>query len=81
MESRPTHTFDTLTVTIDRALCIGSGNCVNLAPGVFRLDEQSLVTFTDAPEPDALATLVEACAVCPVGALIVTDEDGRQIVP
>ncbi len=81
METHPTHTFGPLTVTIDRTLCIGSGNCVNLAPGVFRLDEQNLVTFTDAPEPDALDTLIEACAVCPVAALIVTDEDGRQIVP
>jgi ferredoxin len=70
-----------LTVRIDRALCIGSGNCVNLAPEVFEIDDQNLVAFTDdAPDIDQ-DRLVDSCAICPVDALIVEDEDGEQVVP
>lgn len=81
MDTHPTQTFDALTVEIDRTLCIGSGNCVNVAPGVFRLDERNLAVFADAAEPESLAGLIEACSLCPVAALTVTDADGEQIVP
>ena len=67
-------------VRIDRALCIGSGSCVNLAPEDFELDSSSIVTFTDDPPDIESDRLVEACELCPVDALIVTDEEG-QIVP
>lgn len=70
-----------LTIEIDRTLCIGSGNCVNLAPEIFELDEENLVTFTeDTPDIDQ-GRLVEACSLCPVDALSATDEDGEQLVP
>ena len=29
-----------IEVTVDRALCIGSGDCVDTAPDVFQLDEE-----------------------------------------
>lgn len=71
-----------LTVRIDRTLCIGSGNCANLAPDVFELDEQNLVTFHE-PLPDVVdrERVVEACWLCPVDALIATGEDGEQLAP
>jgi len=69
------------TVTIDRTLCIGSGNCINLAPEIFLIDEENIVAFQDeTPDIDA-GRLQEATAICPVDALILTDEDGNQIVP
>jgi ferredoxin len=75
-----------LTITIDRRLCIGSGNCVKLGHEVFELDADGIVTFragagsesSSAIEPDRL---VEACLVCPVDALIATDETGKQLAP
>jgi ferredoxin len=73
-----------LTITIDRRLCIGSGNCVKLAREVFELDADAIVTFragageAGAIEPDRL---VEACLVCPVDALIATDETGKRLAP
>jgi ferredoxin len=79
-------TIGDFTVRIERDLCIGSGNCVNLAPEVFELDEQNLVAFKeeagrdDAP-PIESARLEEACVLCPVDALLVFDDDGEQIVP
>lgn len=70
-----------LNVRIDRPTCIGSGNCVKVAPEVFELDDSSIVTFRqDATDIDR-DRLVEACDVCPVDALIVHDEKGRRIVP
>ncbi|MFW6059769.1 MAG: ferredoxin [Phycisphaeraceae bacterium] len=70
-----------LTVRIDRETCIGSGNCVKVAPEVFELDDGSIVTFCrDVVEIDR-DRLVEACDVCPVDALHVHDEKGRRLVP
>ena len=69
------------TVTIDRTLCIGSGNCVNLAPEIFVIDEQNIVEFQEETPGIDAGRLEEATAICPVDALILTDEDGEQIVP
>lgn len=69
------------TVGIDRTLCIGSGNCVNIAPEVFVIDQENIVKFEDeTPDIDA-GRLEEATSICPVDALILEDEDGEQIVP
>lgn len=70
-----------MKIEIDRTMCIGSGNCVNLAPEVFELDEENLVDFMDDPQDIDQDRLIEACSLCPVDALGVVDEDGEQIVP
>lgn len=69
------------TVGIDRTLCIGSGNCTNLAPEIFVIDEQNIVDFQDQTPDIDEGRLEEATAICPVDALILKDEDGKQIVP
>jgi len=70
-----------LSVRIDRERCIGSGNCVKVAPEVFELDDGNIVNFrADAGDIDR-DRMTEACDVCPVDALIVHDEDGNQVVP
>lgn len=62
-----------LTITIDRLTCIGSRNCVKIAPEVFELGDDGIITFTqEAPElisPVGRERLIEACLVCPVDAL------------
>lgn len=68
------------TIRIDRTLCIGSGNCVNLAPEIFAIDQENLVTFKDETPDINQMRLVDACMVCPVDALSV-ERDGEQIVP
>lgn len=67
-------------VCIDRRLCVGFEDCVTEAPGAFRLDDEGIATF-DAPESADATNLLVACAACPVDAIRVLDEQGRQIVP
>ena len=68
------------TIRIDRTTCIGTANCAKVAPEIFVLDDERIVTFVEPSgdvEPDRV---VEACDVCPVDALSVFDSDGRQLV-
>ena len=62
-------------VTVDRSLCIGSGDCVDTAPNVFQLDEEDKAVVVD---PDGAATddVIEAARNCPVSAIFVAGEDG-----
>ena len=69
-----------LRVRIDRTLCVGFGDCVKESPEAFVLDEENVVVFA-APDSVARETLLRACGSCPVDALTVWEEDGRQIVP
>ena len=69
-----------LRVRIDRALCVGFGDCVTASPDAFVLDESSVAIFL-APERVDREQLLRACASCPVDALTVFDENGEQLVP
>jgi ferredoxin len=62
--------MNTRQLGTDRETCIGSGNCVQLAPRVFDQDEDGRVALVPGGDPDAAAADVElAVAGCPVGAL------------
>lgn len=70
-----------LTVRIDRLRCIASKNCMRVAPEVFELDDEQVCAFKADPPDIERGRLIEACVVCPVGALVVLDEAGKQLVP
>jgi ferredoxin len=64
-----------IEITVDRALCIGSGDCVDTAPDVFQLDEDDKAVVVDAdaaPVDDVIA----AAGNCPVSAIFVVGEEG-----
>lgn len=69
-----------VTVRIERALCIGSGSCVSVAPEVFELDESNIVTFCEDAESIEADRLIDACSLCPVDALLAF-VDGEQVAP
>lgn len=69
-----------LTVIVDRDLCIGNQSCVNVAPEVFALDKDQIVHVLPAAPAIDKARLVEACESCPVSALTLLDEDGNPLV-
>lgn len=69
-----------LRIVIDREQCVGFGDCVKEAPEGFMLDEDTLALFLQ-PEAVERERLVRACDACPVDAITVWDEGGKQIVP
>jgi ferredoxin len=62
-------------VTVDRALCIGSGDCVDTAPDVFQLDSEDKAIVVD-PDGASVDDVIEAARNCPVSAIFVAGEDG-----
>ena len=70
-----------LTVRIDRSTCIGTSNCAKVAPELFVLDDERIITFCKPAADVARELAAEACRVCPVAALTAFDADGRQVAP
>lgn len=67
-----------LDVEIDRDVCMGSGNCVFTAQGVFDLDDDSIAVVVDptaAPEADVL----DAARRCPTHAITVRRGDEKLV--
>jgi ferredoxin len=64
-----------IEVTVDRALCIGSGDCVDTAPNVFQLDEEDKAVVVD-PDGASVDEVLEAASNCPVSAIFVVCEEG-----
>lgn len=67
-----------LTIRIDRETCIGSSNCTKVAPEAFELDDSCVAAFRKPVGEIERERVVDACAVCPVGALFAIDADGNQ---
>lgn len=70
-----------LHVVVQRDSCIGSGNCVKVAPDLFELDEEDVAAIKAEADGVPGEQVLEACRVCPVEALLVRDESGEQVVP
>jgi ferredoxin len=63
-----------LEVEIDREVCMGSGNCLYEAPGVFDLDDDGVAFVVNAvasPEDKVMA----AGRKCPTNAITVRRQD------
>jgi len=68
------------TIRIDRTTCIGTGNCITAARGIFALDEQDKAVVVNlTAQPDDV--IYHAAENCPVDAIILTDEMGHQVWP
>jgi ferredoxin len=62
---------------IDESSCIAQGDCAELVPDVFQLDDFAKVIGTG---PDDL--ILAAATECPVGAISILDsETGAQVYP
>lgn len=64
-----------IEITVDRALCIGSGDCVDSAPTVFELDDEDKAVVLD-PDGAPVDDVIEAAGNCPVAAIFVVGESG-----
>lgn len=62
---------------VEPAECSAHGDCVEIAPTVFRLDDTAVVIGTDTPE-----LMVEAAEACPAVAISIVDEaTGASVFP
>lgn len=64
-----------IDIAVDRALCIGSGDCVDTAPDVFQLDDEDKAVVVD-PDGAPVDEVIAAAGNCPVSAIFVTGEEG-----
>ena len=67
-------------IIVERDECIGAAPCVTVAPGVFQLDDDNRAYVVDMNAADA-ETILLAAQACPVQAIKVFDETGKQIYP
>lgn len=66
---------------IDRDLCIGAATCVAIAPKAWELDNEAKAIILDTVDQETDETLLEAAKGCPVLAIFITDENGKQLFP
>lgn len=69
------------TVTVDRNLCIGAASCVAVAPKTFALDNEAKAIFLPTANEDTPENILDSAKACPVAAIIIHDENGKQIFP
>ena len=67
-------------VQVIRNKCIGAASCVAVAPGVFALDEENKAVVINDKGADS-ETILLAAQSCPTRAIILFDEEGKQIYP
>ncbi|MGK5546430.1 ferredoxin [Streptomyces sp. URMC 127] len=64
-----------MRISIDRDRCIGSGQCVMTAPGVFTQDDDALVALVPGHEDGSGDPRVrDVPMACPVQAIDVTED-------
>ncbi len=62
-----------MQVTLDAQLCIGSGSCEEIAPQVFEMGDEGVVSVIELNPPSDLTEVVEQAALsCPTAAITVT---------
>jgi len=69
-----------MKIKVDRSLCIGAGTCSVIAPEVFELDGELKAVVKD-PNGAPDDKILDAAKSCPVMAIFLEDEDGKQIYP
>lgn len=67
-------------IKVDRDLCIGASPCVAVSAETFQLDDENKAIVLDANAADD-DTLTMAAQSCPTGAILLFDEDGKQVYP
>lgn len=62
---------------VDPMECSAHGDCVEIAPQVFQLDDTAVVIGSDTPE-----LMIEAAEACPAVAISIVDEaTGETVFP
>jgi len=67
-------------IKVVRSLCIGAATCVAVSPDTFELDRENKAVIKET-SGDIPENLLMAAQSCPTKAIIVTDENGKQLWP
>lgn len=67
-------------IVVDRELCIGAATCLAVAPEVYELDEENKAVVKPFSGVDD-ERIIQSAKACPVNAIYLYDETGRQIYP
>jgi ferredoxin len=67
------------TLTVNHAICQGTGLCAGTAPGRFRLDGGKSRPIEDVIDPDD--TVLDVAETCPTEAIAIHDSTGRRLAP
>ncbi|MFH1405323.1 MAG: ferredoxin [Patescibacteria group bacterium] len=84
-----------ITIKVDPDLCIGAASCVTVAPDTFQMNENNKAWVLDhGKEPDGHTyertfevsddekeEIILAAQSCPTLAVLIYDEEGKQIFP
>jgi ferredoxin len=63
-----------MRVSVDGERCVGSGQCVDFAPKVFRQGEDGMSSVIQQPSADQEAAVREAWDSCPVMAIEISED-------
>ncbi|MDP2812224.1 MAG: ferredoxin [bacterium] len=69
-----------MKIEVDRELCTSVATCIAVAPNTFELDEEGIAIVKN-PKGDTEETILQAAKSCPVNAIIIYDDAGKQIYP
>ena len=69
-----------MRIEVDREACISVATCVAVAPNTFELDDEGIAIIKNATGDDA-KTILQAAQSCPVNAIRIYDDGGKQIHP
>jgi len=70
-----------LIIHVDRDLCIGTSQCVDVAGKTFTLDNEGVSSILNTAELEEEKMIIEAAQGCPMNAIFITDKDGKPVYP
>lgn len=68
------------TVKVIRKKCIGAASCVAIAPKTYKMDKEDIAVVI-SQDGDSDEDKLLGAQSCPTAAIIVEDENGKQIWP
>lgn len=67
-------------IVVDRDLCIAAVSCMAVSAETYELDGENKIVVKDANAIDD-ATLIASAEACPTKAILLYDNDGKQVFP
>lgn len=68
-------------IVVDRAGCISAGTCIVVSPDGFEFDNEDIAIVKPGAAKLSDSELLMAAQSCPTAAIILYDENGKQIFP